>query len=139
MNLKTQHKILGINLILFGLLYGLVTLNKTVFRPLFSPESFLNTITGCFPNFIAAFLISLAFIIAVIFKKPSKSRLIVYISSVIVFLILTIEEFNPIWGASTYFDVYDIIASGLGSGLAILFFEIMHRWQKHDAGYKRTV
>jgi hypothetical protein len=43
----------------------------------------------------------------------------------IVFLILTIEEFNPIWGASTHFDSYDILASGLGSALAILFFEII--------------
>jgi hypothetical protein len=125
MKLKTPHKILGINLLLFVLLYGLVTLNKSVFRPHLDPGSFLNTVAGCFPNFIAAFLISLSFIVAVLFKDPAKSRLIVYLSSTIVFLILTIEEFNPIWGASTHFDSYDILASGLGSALAILFFEII--------------
>jgi hypothetical protein len=125
MKLKTPHKILGINLLLFVLLYGLVTLNKSVFRPHLDPGSFLNTVAGCFPNFITAFLISLSFIVAVLFKDPAKSRLIVYLSSTIVFLILTIEEFNPIWGASTHFDSYDILASGLGSALAILFFEII--------------
>jgi hypothetical protein len=127
MNLKTQHKILGINLLLFGLLYGLVTLNKTVFRPHLDPGSFLNIVADCFPNFIAAFLVSLAFIVGVLFKNPTKSRLIVYISSAFVFLMLTVEEFNPIWGASTHFDAYDILASGLGSVLAILFFEIIYK------------
>ena len=125
MNNKTPLKILGINLLLFGLLYGLVDLNKTTIRPALIPGSFLNTLAGCFPNFIAAFLISLAPIVAVLFRKPEKSRLIVYVSSTIIFLILTVEEFKPMWGASTHFDVYDIIASGIGSGLAITLFEII--------------
>lgn len=126
---KKAPKILGINLLLFGLLYGLVELNKTVIRPVLTPDSFLNTLAGCFPNFIAALLIGFAPIVAVLFRKPEKSRLIVYISSVLIFLVLTVEEFKPMWGASTYFDVYDIIASGLGSGLAIVFFEIIQRRQ----------
>ena len=39
-------------------------------------------------------------------------------------MILTIEEFKPIWGASTHYDPWDIVASGVGSTLAILTFEI---------------
>jgi uncharacterized membrane protein YgaE (UPF0421/DUF939 family) len=33
------------------------------------------------------------------------------------------------WGASTYFDVFDIIASGIGSGLAIVLFELLQHQQ----------
>jgi hypothetical protein len=95
--------------------------DHSVFRPHLDPGSFLNTVAGCFPNFIAAFLISLSFIVAVLFKDPA------FISSAIVFFILTVQEFNPIWGASTHFDSYDILASGLGSALAILFFEIIYK------------
>jgi len=38
---------------------------------------------------------------------------------------LTIEEFKPMWGASTHYDSFDIFASGLGSLLAILTFELV--------------
>ncbi len=44
--------------------------------------------------------------------------------SILVFIILTIEELKPMWGASTQYDLFDILASGLGSLLAILTFEI---------------
>ena len=133
MNTKVPQKILGINLLLFALLYGLVELNKTVIRPALHPGSFLNTLAGCFPNFIAALLISLAPVVAILFRKPVKSRLIVYLCSILIFLILTIEEFKPMWGASTHFDIYDIIASGIGSGLAILLFEFIHHKQSQPS------
>jgi len=29
------------------------------------------------------------------------------------------------WGASTHFDIYDIVASALGSALAILTYELI--------------
>ncbi|GAG53255.1 unnamed protein product, partial [marine sediment metagenome] len=45
--------------------------------------------------------------------------------SLLVFAILTIEEFKPIWGASTHYDSFDIFASGLGSLLAVLTFELV--------------
>ncbi len=51
--------------------------------------------------------------------------MIVYVFAVIVFLILSIEEIIPMWGASTYYDLYDIIASAMGSALAILTYEII--------------
>lgn len=81
---------------------------------------------------IAAYLISLAPINAVIIKKPKRGRMIVYVSAIIVFLILSIEEIIPMWGASTYYDLYDIIASAIGSALAILTYEIIGRFNTSD-------
>jgi len=126
-NRKIMLRIIGINLALFALLYGLVSLNKGILRPEFSHSSFISILTGSFPNFIAAYMISLAFVNAVLIRKPKNDRIVVYISSVLVFTILAIEEINPIWGASTYYDPLDILASGLGSILSIITFELMTR------------
>ncbi|MBT4333378.1 MAG: hypothetical protein HOD64_08870, partial [Candidatus Cloacimonetes bacterium] len=41
------------------------------------------------------------------------------------FTILLIEELKPMWGASTHYDTFDIIASGVGSTLAILTYELL--------------
>lgn len=86
---------------------------------------FSGIITGCFPNFIAACIISLAFVNAVATREFKYSRIIVYISSLLVFGILTIEELKPMWGASTRYDSFDILASGLGALLSILTFEMI--------------
>ena len=58
-------------------------------------------------------------------RELKYGRLIVCLSSLIIFVILTIEEFKPMWGASTHYDSFDIFASGLGSLLAILTFELV--------------
>ena len=58
-------------------------------------------------------------------RKLKFGRLIIYIGSLVVFIILTLEELNPMWGASTHYDSFDIIASGMGSLLAILTFELI--------------
>jgi len=126
-NRKHALRIVGINLILFALLYGLISFNKEVLRPEFIQNSFINILTGSFPNFIAAFLISLGFVNVVIIRKPQKGCLIVYVGSVLVFIILAIEEIHPIWGASTTYDPFDIWASGLGSILSIVTFELIAR------------
>ena len=125
MKTKTLLKIIGINLLIFGALFGLVSFNKEFLRPLSSPNSIIAIFTGCFPNFIAAYLISLSHINAVIIKKPKRGRMIVYAFAIIVFLRLSIEEIIPMWGASTYYDLYDIIASAIGSAFAILTYEII--------------
>jgi hypothetical protein len=125
MNQRSRIGLFLINISLFAALFGLITLNKEVLRPAFSNTNFLNSLTGCFPNFIAAYLISLAFVSAVLFRKPKAGRIIIYISSILVFIILTVEELKPMWGASTHFDPLDIFASGVGSLLAILTFEII--------------
>jgi len=125
MNRKSKQRIIVINLLLFALLFGLVSLNKEFLRPLYSNTPIIKVLTGSFPNSIAAYIISLAFINVVVIREPKYGRLIVYLSSLLVFIILTIEEFKPIWGASTHYDLFDIFASGLGSLLAILTFELV--------------
>lgn len=127
MKQKNILKIIGINLTLFALLYGLISLNKEILRPEYSHISFARILTGSFPNFIAAYLISLAFTNAVLIREPQNGRLVVYLGSALVFVILTIEELISIWGASTYYDSIDILASGLGSLLSIITFELIAR------------
>lgn len=51
-----------------------------------------------------------------------KGRGIILICSVSVFAILTYEEYNPYLTASKTFDYNDIIASGIGSSLAIIYY-----------------
>lgn len=125
LNRKSKVRIIAINIFLFALLFGLVSLNKEILRPIFDHISFMKTLTGSFPNFIAAYIISLAFVNAVVTREQKYGRFIVYISSLLVFVILTIEELKPMWGASTYYDSFDILASGLGSLLSIMTFELI--------------
>ena len=115
---------MGTNVVLFSALFSLVTFNKEVLRPASVKSILARTITGFFPNFIAAFLISLAIVNAVLFRDPKFGRILVYLGSALIFMILMIEEFKPIWGASTHYDPWDIIANGVGSTLAILTYEI---------------
>lgn len=124
-NLKGKKKIIVINSFLFAALFGLISLNKEILRPVLSNITIANILTGCFPNFIAAYLISLAFVNAVLIRKPKYGRLITHTSSLVIFVILTFEELKPMWGASTHYDSFDILASGLGSLLAVLTYEFI--------------
>ncbi len=125
MNIDSRKKVIAINAILIAALFGLVSLNKEIIRPAMNNSSLMKILTGCFPNFIAAYLISLAFVSAVLIRKFKHGRLKVYSGSIAVFAILMIEELKPIWGASTYYDIFDIIASGVGSTLAIFTYELL--------------
>ena len=127
--MNNKKKVIVINALLFSALFGLISLNKEILRPAFSDSSVLKILTGCFPNFIAAYLISLASVSAVFLRKIKYGRLLVYIFSIIVFAILMIEEINPMWGASTNYDTFDIIASGVGSALAIFTYELLILFQ----------
>ncbi len=118
--------ILG-NLFLFAALFGLVTLNKNLLRPQMNYSHIGQVLTGCLPNFLAGFLISMTVINPIMIKKPKYSRRLVYVSSLLVFAILTLEEFRPLWGASTQFDWFDVLASGLGCSIAIISYEIIER------------
>ena len=122
---KRGARIIGLNLLIIASLFGLVSLNKEILRPASIHSGFARTLTGCFPNFIAAYLISLAFVNAVLSKQPKHSRVIVFLSSAVIFIILSFEELRPLWGASTHYDPWDIAASGLGSLLAIFTFELI--------------
>ena len=56
--------------------------------------------------------------------------MIVYAIATLVFLILTVEEIHPMWGASTQYDLFDILASAVGSVFEILTFELIIHWSK---------
>lgn len=129
MEIIKNRKYLAINLILFAILYLSVSFNKEFIRPIYGHSPIIGIITGSFSNFMAAYIISLFPIAPIIAKniKIKKARLIIYVVSILVFIILTIEELKPMWGASTQYDLFDILASGLGSLLAILTFEIFIR------------
>ena len=127
-----NRKYLAINLILFAILYLSVTFNKEFIRPVYGNSPIIGIITGSFSNFMAAYIISLFPVTPIISKKImiKKARIIVYTISTLVFLILTAEELHPMWGASTQYDLFDILASAVGSLLAILTFEIIINWRK---------
>ncbi len=121
-----KRKYIAINLILFAFLYFSVSFNKEYIRPVYGGMPFWGIISGSFSNFMAAYIISL-FPIAAFFAKGinlRKSRLVFYSIAILVFFILSIEEFKPFAGASEVYDIYDIIANGLGSLFAIFTFEI---------------
>jgi hypothetical protein len=126
---KIAFKIIGINMTLFLLLVLLIYINKTVFRPTFNENYFAQILTGSFPIFIAAFLISLCVVNPVLIRKPRLGRLIVYLGSLLTMLALILDELESI-GASRQYDINDIAGSVLGSLLAILTYEYLNHRQK---------
>jgi hypothetical protein len=128
---KKILKLFGINILLYSLLFGLVTLNKQVFRPAFNHSQLGSILTGSFPNFIAAYLINLCIVNGVWIRKPKFGRPIVYGLALIITAVLVHEEFKSIWGASTYFDAYDIVGSLTGSLLAVLTYEYLYFRKNH--------
>ena len=125
MSSKKRLRIILVNILLFGLLYGLVSLNKEVLGPSFSDVPYMTPVLGSFPNFIAAYIISLFFVNGALTMEPMHSRLLVSFSSLLVFAVLTAEELKPMWDASTHYDFLDIVASGVGSLLAISTYELV--------------
>jgi VanZ family protein len=126
MGIIKNRKYLAINLILFAILYFSVSFNKEYIRPVYGHSPVIGIITGSFSNFMAAYIVSLFSVAAILAKKIEikKAKLIFYVISILVFIILTIEELKPFVSASKTYDIYDILASGLGSFLAILTFEV---------------
>jgi hypothetical protein len=125
MSQKSKVRVVVTNILLFGILFGLVSLNKELLRPSLSHIPFMTPVTGSFPNFIAAYIISLFFVNAAVTTEPRHSRHLVYLGSLLVFAVLTVEEVNPMWGASTTYDMLDIIASAAGLLLAIVTYELI--------------
>jgi hypothetical protein len=131
-------RVILINLLLFGLLFGLVSLNKKILRPALSDIPAMRPVLGSFPNFIAAYVISLFFVNGALTTRTAHGRLLVLFGSLFVFALLTVEELKPMWGASTYFDVLDIVASGVGSLLAVLTYELAAVARKRALGGTRS-
>ena len=140
MGQKSKLRVLLINVLLFGFLFGLVSLNKEFLRPSLSHIPCMTPVTGSFPNFIAAYIIGALFVNGAVAMQPKHSRFLVYLGSLLVFAILTVEEVKPMWGASTVYDMLDIIASGAGSLLAIVTYEwIIHRRKAAAMSAKREL
>ena len=138
MSQKSKFRVVLTNLLLFGFLFCLVSLNKELLRPSLSHIPLMTAITGSFPNFIAAYIIGLFFVNGAVTIEPRHNRLLVYLGSLLVFTLLTVEEVNPMWGASTYYDVLDIIATGAGSLLAIFTYELIVLKRKSTSTSART-
>jgi hypothetical protein len=98
MSRKSKFRVVLTNALLFGFLFGLVFLNKEFLRPSLRHIPFMTPITGSFPNFIAAYIIGLFFVNGAVIMEPRHSRLLVYLGSLLVFALLTVEEVNPMWG-----------------------------------------
>ena len=125
MKIKGKKRIIIFNSILFAILFLSISFNKEILRPIYNQTRFVGVLTGCFPNFIAALIIGLCFMNGIVTRKPKHERLIVYMSSIIIFVILAAEELMPMWGASTHYDLLDIVASGVGSLFTITIFELI--------------
>ncbi len=134
---KKTLRVILTNILLFGLLFGCVSLNKEFLRPSLSHISIVKPVLGCLPNFIAAYIISLFFVNGALTMEPRHSRLLIIIGSLFVFAVLTIEELRPMFGASTQYDVLDIVASGVGSLLAIFTYELAVVRRKRASGLRQ--
>jgi len=128
--MKAMNKYLKINILLFVFLYLSISFNKEYLRPLYGHLQLSGTLLGSYPNFIAAFIISPFPLKHAMMLKANKGRIIIYSTSFIVFAILSIEEWKPFFHASSVFDIYDIIASGIGALFAIITFELLLRKRK---------
>lgn len=127
MEAQNKGRIIFVNVILFGLLFVSIYLNKEYLRPLFNHQGCGAIITGSFPNFIAAFVISGAIVNAFVTKWFRLERLMVYLFTAMVVGMLSFEEIIPMWGVSKCCDIYDIVSSGLGGLLVLGVYEIWAR------------
>ena len=130
--IQMKRKIIAVNALLFALLFGMISFNKEFLRPRLRHLPVAGALVGCLPNFLAAFFISLAPVYAVITRKPKHGRILVYSVSIVVFAVLAMEEVVPVWGASKQYDPFDILASGIGSLLAVLGFELAVWMRKRE-------
>jgi len=113
------HLLINVALVL------LFFINKMYLRPNYSSIAFFSPILGSLPNLIGAFLFSLLPMNKALKLNLHKGRRFIVTSSVLVLVILTYEEFSPYFTASKTFDYIDIVASGIGSSLAIVYYYIL--------------
>lgn len=118
-------KMVIINLMLALLLFGLVLMNKTIFRSAFPHSQFAQILTWSFPNFIAGLLLCLCVVNPVLIKKPKRGRTIVYAISLLIMSVLIADEAGSVV-ASAHYDNNDIIGIALGSILAVIMFEYLY-------------
>ena len=120
-----RRTFLKINALLFVFLFLSITFNKSYLRPQYDHIAFLGILLGCYPNFIAAYIVSLFPMALSLSQKESMRRILFYSTGTIVFLLMALEEIQPMWGASKVLDPFDILATGLGIILAVATFELL--------------
>lgn len=123
--MKRINKFLKINILLFVFLFLSISFNKEYLRPLYGHLILPGIILGSYPNFIAAFVIGLFPLRPALRANINTGGIIIYLTSLFIFIVLSIEEWKSFFQTSTVFDVNDIIASGLGSCMAIATFELV--------------
>ena len=104
------------------LILGII--NDEYFRPKFGSLKYLNIVFGSLPNFVGAFLFALFSNGIIPRKYREKKEKLIYLSALLVFIILTKEEFYPYFTATKTFDTFDIVASGLGVLFAIFIWKL---------------
>ena len=109
-------------LILFLVVIGII--NGEYLRPHYGNLKYFNIIIGSLPNFVGAFVFSLFLSSQISKLYIKKRRILIYLISFLVFILLTIEEYKPFFTASKTFDTFDIVASGLGVFCAIVVLEL---------------
>ena len=112
-------------IILILVVIGII--NGEYLRPRYGNLKHFNIIIGSLPNFVGAFVFSLFFSVQISQLYLKKRRLLIYLTSILVFISLTIEEYHPFFTASKTFDVFDIVASGLGVFCAIVVLELSRK------------
>lgn len=119
----------AVNAILLAFLFLSVSFNKEYLRPTFTENPILIVLSGSYANFIAAYVICLFPVCPILTKRFNSVRpmQLVAATAIGVFIILTIEELAPVFGASKVRDGNDIIASAFGSFCAILTFLLLRR------------
>lgn len=113
---------------MFFVILGII--NGEYLRPAYRNVIILKNILGSLPNFIGSyilFVIMFGFLNNKIFheKDIKEIRLLLYFFGVLIFAFLTIEEYYPFFTGSKTFDVFDIIANGIGVLFAFLSFEFL--------------
>jgi VanZ family protein len=92
-------------------------------RPRYGRLQYFDILIGSLPNFVGAFVFSLALSSEISKLYVKKRKLIIYLMSSLVFIILTIEEFHPFFTATKTFDKFDIIASAIGALCSVIVLE----------------
>lgn len=109
-------------------IYFFITLNRTFFKS-YSPDA-IDFILNTLPNFSAGIIGTIAF-----YEYLKHYRNGLLFSIMISGIWLTIEEFHPIFSHNLYFDIWDIIMSWFGCGIATFFITQKQKKQIINENY----
>lgn len=124
---QSLYKATKISTIIIILFVILGILNGEYLRPNFGNIYILNHILGSMPNFIGSYILYVLFFSFIQnkyiqIKNKKNIRTLMYFIGVLIFSIMTFEEYFPFFFGSKTFDIVDIIANGFG--VLFAFFTI---------------